>query len=142
LAGRQLPQTRILQRWLFCNGSAFSVNRAARLVQRAHRVSRKDVVRAMIYQRRMEKRVSPEASKHYWNCTSVQTFVNTSLDNNPLLGLSENLIARGYGLTLLLGCWWRSGVPRYSNNPMGSKLQMATLIRNVCLKQRNGLAQR
>jgi hypothetical protein len=30
----------------------------------------------------------------------VQTFVNTSLDNNPLLGLSENLIARGYGLTL------------------------------------------
>jgi hypothetical protein len=62
----------------------------------------------MIYQRRMERRVSQEASKHYWNCTSVQTFVNTSLDNNPLLGLSENLIARGYGLTLLLGCWWRS----------------------------------
>jgi hypothetical protein len=28
------------------------------------------------------------------------------------------------------------GVPSApSNNPMGSKLQMATLIRNVCLKQ-------
>jgi hypothetical protein len=76
-----------------------------------------DVVRAMIYQRRMERRVSPEASKHYWNCTSVQTFVNTSLDNNPLLGLSENLIARGYGLTLhSLAVGGVPSVPRYSNN--------------------------
>jgi hypothetical protein len=60
--------------------------------------------------------------------------VNTSLDNNPLLGLSENLIARGYGLTHSLAVGGVPSVPRYSNNPMGSKLQMATLIRNV-LKQ-------
>jgi hypothetical protein len=62
--------------------------------------------------------------------------VNTSLDNNPLLGLSENLIARGYGLTLhSLAVGGVRVCPVIRDNPMGSKLQMATLIRNVCLKQ-------
>jgi hypothetical protein len=58
-----------------------------------------DVVRAMISTKDGKDELV-QGVEALWNCTSVQTFVNTSLDNNPLLGLSENLIARGYGLTL------------------------------------------